>query len=340
LGAVSILMPCRNAAPHLGEAIASVRAQTFTDFEVIAVDDGSTDSTFDQLYGWARADGRVRVIQGHGRGLVAALATGLAAARGEIIARMDADDIAEPTRLERQMALMRADPRVAACGTRVEYFPDAVVRDGARRYERWLNAVTTPAEIERDMFIECPIPHPTLVARRSVLAGVGGYREMGWPEDYDLILRIWAAGHRLAKVPEVLLRWREHAGRASRQEPRYHPDRFSDVKIHFLQKTLLAGGREAVVWGAGPIGKSFARKLTSAGTRVIAFVEVAPGKIGQEIHGAPVVAPHRAGEFAGAGSPSRALVLAAVGQAGARETIREACRDLGLVEGEDYIAVA
>lgn len=320
--------------------MASVRAQTFTDFEVIAVDDGSTDETFARLYEWAQVDGRVRVLQVHGRGLIAALATGLAAARGELVARMDADDVAEPDRLEKQVALMDADPGLAACGTHVRYFPESAVRDGARRYERWLNSVTTPEEIRRDMFIECPVPHPTLMVRRNVMAGVGGYREMDWPEDYDLVLRIWAAGYRMSKVPEVLYHWREGPGRASRQDPRYHPDRFRDVKVHFLQRTLLAGGRDAVIWGAGPLGKTFARELAGAGTRIAAFVDVSPGRIGQEIHGAPVVAPERAGEFAGAGSPAQALVLAAVGQEGAREEIRAACRELGLVEGEDLVAIA
>jgi glycosyltransferase involved in cell wall biosynthesis len=325
---------------HLPEAIESIRAQTFGDFEVVAVDDGSTDQTFAQLFTWAQRDGRVRVLQGHGRGLVPALATALAAARGELVARMDADDVAEPERLERQVAMLDGDPTLAACGTGVQYFPADQVRDGARRYQDWINALTTHAEIARDIFVECPIPHPTLVARRHVLLAVGGYRDMGWPEDYDLILRIWAAGYRMAKLPDILYRWRERDDRASRVDPRYAPERFREAKVHFLQRTLLAGGRPAVIWGAGPIGKAFARDLARAGTSIVAFVDLDPRKIGQEVHGAPVVAPDRAAEFAGAGSDHRALILAAVGQDGARQDIRDACRAAGLVEGEDFVAIA
>jgi glycosyltransferase involved in cell wall biosynthesis len=337
---LSILFPCRDAAEHLPAAMESIRAQSYDDFEVVAVDDGSTDETFGLLFTWAQRDGRVRVLQGHGRGLVPALATALAAARGELVARMDADDIAEPARLQKQVELLQGDPGIAACGTGVRYFPEADVRDGARRYEAWINALATPEEIGRDIFIECPIPHPTLVMRRHVLLGVGGYRDMGWPEDYDLVLRLWAAGYRMAKVPDILYHWRERPDRASRTDPRYAPDRFRQVKVHFLKRTLLAGGREAVIWGAGPLGKTFARELADAGVPIAAFVDLDPRKIGQEIHGAPVIAPADAGDFAGPASSRQALVLAAVGQDGAREEIREACRDLGMVEGEDFVAVA
>ncbi len=374
---VSILMPCRDAAEHIEAAITSVREQTFTDFEVVAVDDGSVDETFAHLYTWAQKDSRVRVLQTRGRGLVPALATGLAAARGEIVARMDADDIAETTRLQKQVALMDAHPRIAACGTRVQYFPDEAVRHGARRYQAWINRLVSHDDIARDIFVECPIAHPSLMIRRHVLLGVGGYRDLGWPEDYDLILRVWAAGYRMAKVPETLLRWREYPHRASRTDHRYADHEFRRLKISFLQHTLLAGERHAVVWGAGPIGKTFARELAAAGTPIAAFVDLDPNKIGQQIHGAPVIPPDEAAAFleayepqdagdAGAtrdGSdagdagdariafgiehgtgpaprPPRPLILAAVGQEGAREEIRAACRKQGLIELEDFVAVA
>lgn len=351
---VTILMPCRNAARHIEPAITSIREQSFTDYEVVAVDDDSTDDTLGILYTWAQRDGRVRILQNHGRGLVAALASGLAAARGELVARMDADDIADPERLRKQVELMDGDPRVAACGTGVQYFPPDEVRDGARRYEAWINRLVSHQQIARDIFVECPIPHPTLLIRRHVLLGIGGYRELGWPEDYDLVLRLWAGGYRMAKVPDILLQWRESPDRASRTDQRYADIEFRRIKIFFLRRTLLAAGRDAIIWGAGPIGKTFARELSDAGTRVAAFVDIAPNKIGQEIHRAPVLAPTEvgamlrapprdghAGGVKDAGDPPRSpLILAAVGQEGAREEIRAECRRQGLVELEDFVAVA
>lgn len=331
---VSVLMPCRDAAAWLHEAIASLEAQTFTDFEVVAVDDASTDETPALLYAWARRDPRVRVLPGPGRGVAAALAAGLAHARGEIVARMDADDIAEPTRLDAQLALLDADPALAACGTRVRYFPDEAVRDGARRYERWVNDLVDPDAIDRDIFVECPIPHPTLAVRRKTLLDVGGYREVDGPEDYDLVLRLWAAGHRMAKVPEVLLHWREGAGRTSRIDPRYSPEAFRRLKVDYLLRTNLAHREGAIVWGAGPVGKAIARELIARGRRILAFVDLDPRKIGQTIHGAPVIDPDGLGRF------PDAFILAAVGQPGAREEIRAELKARGRREGTDFRAVA
>jgi glycosyltransferase involved in cell wall biosynthesis len=327
-------MPCRDAAAWLHEAIASLEAQTFTDFEVVAVDDASTDETPALLYAWARRDPRVRVLPGPGRGVAAALAAGLAHARGEIVARMDADDIAEPTRLDAQLALLDADPALAACGTRVRYFPDEAVRDGARRYERWVNDLVDPDAIDRDIFVECPIPHPTLAVRRKTLLDVGGYREVDGPEDYDLVLRLWAAGHRMAKVPEVLLHWREGAGRTSRIDPRYSPEAFRRLKVDYLLRTNLAHREGAIVWGAGPVGKAIARELIARGRRILAFVDLDPRKIGQTIHGAPVIDPDGLGRF------PDAFILAAVGQPGAREEIRAELKARGRREGTDFRAVA
>lgn len=327
-------MPCRDAARHLPEAIASIRSQSFEDYEVLAVDDASTDSTGSLLAEWSGTDRRVRVVPARGEGLIAALASSAAAARGELIARMDADDIAGPDRLAEQVRLMDADPRMAACGTGVQYFPADQVRDGARRYQRWINGLSKPEEIERDIFVECPIAHPTLMIRRNVLAGVGGYRDLGWPEDYDLVLRLWAAGYRLANVPAVLHRWRERPDRVSRTDRRYAFEAFLRLKVHFLARTLLADGRAVVVWGAGRIGKALAVELREAGVTLEAFVDVDPRKVGQQIHDVPVIMPDQLDHF------SHAMVLAAVGVEGTREQIRTFCRDQGLVEGLHFVAVA
>lgn len=331
---ISVTLPCRDAAAYLPEAIASLEAQTYDDYEVIAVDDGSTDETPGLLRDWASRDARVRVLSTGGGDVVAAGRAGMDAATGELVARMDADDVAAPHRLERQVRLLDARPELAACGTRVRYFPADVVRSGARRYERWLNGLIEPDEVARDIFVECPIANPSLLVRREALDAVGGYRDRGWPEDYDLILRLWQAGRRLANVPEVLLRWRERPDRTSRTDPRYSPASFRRCKVHFLRRTLLRGRDGAVVWGAGRVGKPFARELRAQGVAVRAFVDLDPRKIGQEIHGARVVTPDDVDAFRGA------LALAAVGTPGAREEIRATLRAKGWREMVDLCAVA
>lgn len=331
---LSILMPCRDAADTLAEAVESLDSQRFRDFQVVAVDDGSTDATPDLLASWASRDSRVRVLRQEPLGIVAALQAAAAEARTELLGRMDADDIAHPDRFERQVALLDARSELAACGTGVRYFPRDLVRDGARRYERWLNGLVESEELERDLFVECPIAHPTLVLRASAFRRVGGYRDPGWPEDYDLLLRLWAGGHRLANVPEVLLRWREDGRRASRTDPRYSPDAFRRCKVQWLRRTLLTGQRAAVVWGAGPVGKRLARELLRQGTPVRAFVDIDPRKIGQEVHGAPVIDASDVEAHRGA------LVLGAVGSPGGRAAIRGELSARGWVELSDYVMVA
>jgi glycosyltransferase involved in cell wall biosynthesis len=320
--------------PHLVEAAASLSAQTYADFEVIAVDDGSTDDTPDALADWSARDARVRVLRQEPLGLVAALEAGRATARGRYLARMDADDVAAASRLTRQADLMEADPGVALCGTHVRYFPAELVRDGALRYQAWLNSMQGPSDLERDLFVECPLGHPTFFMRAAAVDEVGGYVDRGWPEDYDLLLRLWSRGYRLGVVPETLHGWREGPGRHSRTDPVYAPEAFRRCKVHYLMRTRLKEARSVVIWGAGPTGKAFGRELMEAGCGVAAWVDLDPRKLGQEIHGAPVVPPSAVSRFAG--HP----VLIAVGRAGARTEVREALAEMGLEEPGEAIAVA
>lgn len=337
-------MPCRDAEPWLDAAIDSLVAQTEPRFEALVLDDGSSDGTLVRLGAWADRDARVRLLDPEGEGIVDALGRLAGAARAPVLARMDADDIAHPTRLAKQLAWLREHAGVAACGTWIRYVPRPEPGSGYARYERWLNASSDPDDMRRELLVECPIAHPTLAVRRNAFEAVGGYRETGGPEDYDLVLRLDRAGYDLGNVPEVLLDWRLHGGRLSERSARYSADAFRRRKIEHLRAGALPADRALVIWGAGKVGKAFARAWLAAETGqaaapipIAAFVDLDPRKIGQRIHGAPVIAP---GDLFRAVDGGRPYVLAAVGSPGARAEIRDALGALGMVEIEDFRAVA
>jgi hypothetical protein len=330
---VSVLLPVRDAASYLPEALASLSAQTLDSFEAIVVDDGSTDASAEIAIEHARGDPRFRLLRQPALGHVAALERARAEARGSILARMDADDVALPERLELQAAALESEA-LAACGGGIAYFPAEAVRNGARRYEQWINGLTTPAAAARDVFVECPIPHPTLMIRREALERAGGYRTPGWPEDYDLVLRLWAGGAQFRNVETVVLRWREHPARLSRTHPVYALDAFVRCKVHYLRATLLPGFEAVVVCGAGPVGKAFAREFRRQGTPVAGFVDVDPRKIGRSVYGVPVVPVEEARRFAAA------FAIGAVAGEAARRRIRETIAGQGRCDGVDFVAVA
>jgi glycosyltransferase involved in cell wall biosynthesis len=328
-----VLLPVRDAAATLDACLGSLAAQTLADHEVVAVDDGSRDGSGEILRARARSDPRLRVLGTPPRGLVPALNLALGEARASLVARMDADDRAREERLSRQVERLEGDRAVDFLGCRV-HLVGAGAGEGMRSYVRWQNALLDHDAMARDRFVESPLVHPSVATRTATLRRLGGWRAFDGPEDYDLWLRGFDAGLRFAKLAEVLLDWRDSPRRLTRADPRYAPARFLALKLEWLARGPLAGGRPAVVWGAGPVGKGWSRALRAAGHEVRAFVEVNRRKIGGRVNGVPVVAVDEAARLRGP------LHLAAVGQPGARERIRAEAARLGLVDGIDLVAVA
>jgi glycosyltransferase involved in cell wall biosynthesis len=335
---ISILMPCYNAAGTLEEALDSLAAQTLPDYELVVVDDGSTDATPEILGRRTACDPRLRLLAQPHAGIVSALNAGLAACRGEIIARMDADDRCYPQRLEKQYTYLQAHPEVAVLGCQVSGFPPEQVRQGFRTYIEWQNGLLDDDAIRREMFVESPLAHPSLMIRREWLERVGAYQENGWAEDYDLWLRLYITGARFAKLPEVLLDWRESPQRLTRVDGRYSLENFLRLKAHYLSCGPLAGRDAVIVWGAGMVGRRLSKHLLRQGLPLVAFIDIDPHKVGNLRRGLPILPPEALPELWR--SYENPAVLVAVGARGARGILRSRLAGLGLREGQDWWGVA
>jgi hypothetical protein len=334
---VSFILPVRNAAATLGEALQSLRAQTFPDFEVLVFDDGSDDGSLAIAQSAADADSRVRVVGSERVGLVAALGRLVECSDAALLGRMDADDRCHPERLARQLELLERRPELDLASCLIRCFPEEHVADGMRRYEAWLNQLVEPHAIARDMFVGSPLCHPSVLMRREAFERAGGYLDDAFPEDYHLWLRFLAQGSLMAKAPAVLFYWRERPDRLTRVDPRCAPERFADLKLRYLLSGPLAGRRRLSIWGAGPIGKGWGRRLAEAGIEVTAHVDVDQHKIGNTIGGqVPVIA---AADLADGEIPG-GFMLVAVGAPGARGRIRSFLCQLGAREQSDFLCVA
>lgn len=326
---VSVLLPARDAAATLPACLASIARQREPDFECVVVDDGSRDATAAIADAFARRDPRFRVVATPPRGLVAALNEGLALCRGRFVARMDADDLMHRDRLALQADALDADPSLAGVGCHVRCFPRAALADGLRDYERWLRAIDSPRAVAVERFVECPLPHPTWMLRREAAAALG-WRDAGWAEDYDFLLRLHDRGWRMGVVARRLLAWRDGATRLWRTHAAYAQPQLVACKAAFLACGPLRHADTYLLWGHGETGRALRRALEAHGKRPAAIVEIHPRRVGNVIHGAPVVWPESIASL-----PKLPLVASVSGSA-ARAEIRGFCTRAGLREGADY----
>jgi hypothetical protein len=211
--AVSVVMPVRDGALWIGSAIASIVGQPVHELELVVVDDGSTDETVDIVARWVRADPRIRCVPGPERGPGPAFDCGVEHARSGVVARMDADDVALPWRIPRQLAFLREHPDVVMVGGFIEAMdPDG----GLLGLER---VPLDDEDIRRRLPAHCFF-NPTLAFRRSALEAIGGHRSVfDTGEDVDLALRLAVTGA-VANLGEPLVRYRLHGGSASDRDVR------------------------------------------------------------------------------------------------------------------------
>ncbi len=338
---VSIMLPAQDAATTLRTAATSCLEQTFPDLELILVENDSTPQTVAVMETICREDSRARILRcPPGGGFIRALNLAWKSARGEYLARMDADDYSYPRRIQKQVHFLRSNPEMAAVGSLVRILlrkeDGSLVppQQGYANYQAWLNQLTTSAAIAAQRFVDSPIANPCAMIRRCVFDALDGYRDKVWAEDYDFWLRLLNAGLSLGKVEDVLLDWHDSENRMTRQDSRYSQTHFLAAKAHFLAQLELVRERGLVLCGAGPIGKRLLRWLHKEKVNVHAVLEVSERRIGNQIAGIPILGSDALP------LPGHPVVIGAVGRPGARARIRALVQPFGYQEGHDFFLAA
>lgn len=330
---VSVLLPFRNASQTLDAAIRSMVEQSLHEWQLLLINNASTDESTSIALAWSRRDPRIRVIEEPTIGIAHALNTGLKHATAPLIARMDADDIAHPERLARQVAYMEAHPEIGVLGTRTRFETTVEKSSGMAWFVNWQNTILTSHEHYVKRFVDAPLAHPTVMFRRELVERSGGYSTGPLPEDHELWLRWMHHGVRFAKLPEELLTWNDHAQRLSRTHPNYGVDAFFTTKAKWIAawyKLKYSDERPIIIAGTSGLCRDRAAKLEAEGLRIHAFTDVRK----REVPGYAFI-PHDQ-----LPDPGKALVISFISQRGTGDRVAEYLASRGLVEGEDFILAA
>lgn len=281
---VSILIPFKNTASYLPECIDSITQQTYTQWELIAVNDHSTDNSFDIMQEYAKNDGRIRVISNKSSGIIAALRTAYELSNGTFITRMDSDDMMTPNRLEFMVKGLTEHGKGHISVGQVNYFSSRGISNGYDRYEKWLNNLTSQGTNFSEIYKECVIPSPCWMVSREDLDACKAFEPDQYPEDYDLAFRFYEKGLTCIPCDELFLHWRDYDTRTSRTSEHYAQNYFLDIKLHYFLKLDWDSNRLLMLWGAGNKGKTIAKLLIENGVNFYWICDN-PKKIGKHIYG-------------------------------------------------------
>ena len=326
---ISIHMPVRNTSRYLHACLDSILNQSEPSWELIAVDDHSTDNSTGILAEYASGDHRIRWMKNSGHGIVEALQSAFRESNGEMVCRMDSDDVMPEHKLELlSKALSRMSNSVSV--GKVSCFRDGTpLGNGYQRYALWLNRRIDQRDHWNHVYQECVVPSCAWMMRRKEFVGIGGFDSFQTPEDYDLCLRMRRHNIQIIGVDDIVHHWRDRPDRVSRIHPDYADNRFFKLKLHhFMQHDLLVDGK-LVLWGASKNGKSLVLLLRRFGIQPVWVCEN-PGKIGKEIYDITLQDVRTIQLL------SKPQVLIAVSDPEARPLIAEKLNIFGLKEGSNY----
>jgi glycosyltransferase involved in cell wall biosynthesis len=281
-------MPARNAASYIDVCIESIINQTFTEWELIVVNDHSEDNTLKQLENWAKKDNRIFIFNNDGSGILPALNLAIQKSKGTYISRMDADDYMHPEKIGELLSGLDLNPQSSISVGMVEYFSEEELGQGFRSYAKWLNSLVVRESHWNEIYKECVIPSPCWLMAKNDLLEIGGFSDAIYPEDYDMCFRLYRKGIKIAGVKKVLHYWRDHKERSSRNLAVYQDPWFLKIKIKYFIEIEMAKENQVVVWGAGKKGKIVVRMLLNNG-KDVHWLSNNEKKWGKDIYGKTIM---------------------------------------------------
>lgn len=282
---VSIVMAIKDTAIYLPECLDSILAQTYPNWELIAVNDHSTDETPQILEAYAKKDSRIRVYHSDTPKLIPTLQYGYRYVNGTLINRMDSDDRMPDYKLEVLVNewLKYGKGTVIAGGTE-HFVEDGEVGEGFLKYERWLNAVAKNGTHYQEIYRECVIPSHCWLIHKDDFDAVDAFNPLVYPEDYDLCFRFYRKKLKVIGIDKILHHWRDRSNRISRTWDEYKDNRYFELKLRFFYELDRDRERPLVLWGAGRNGKDMARLIQSYNDEFY-WVCDNENKIGKDIYG-------------------------------------------------------
>ena len=282
---VSIIMAAKDTAPYLRECLDSVLAQSYSNWELIAVNDHSSDETPVILTEYAAKDARIIYADGEGFKLIPTLQTAYTLASGVLINRMDSDDKMPNYKIEVLVAewLKYGKGNVIAGGTE-HFVDDGEVGGGFLRYEKWLNNVAKHNLHYEEIYRECVIPSHCWIIHRDDFDAIDAFNPMIYPEDYDLCFRMYAHKLNIVGIDVILHHWRDRSNRISRTWEEYKDNRYYNLKVNNFNAIDKDTSRELVIWGAGKNGKDLVKLFQESQTK-LNWVCDNDRKLGKDIYG-------------------------------------------------------
>lgn len=252
-------MPVKNTANFLPDCLNSIVQQSEQNWELLAINDHSTDNSYEILTAFAQKDKRIKVLQNEGHGIIHALRLAYTNSQGLLITRMDSDDIMLFEKLATLKKQLIENGKGYLATGQVQYFSADGVGPGYQKYQDWLNGLTEKGTNFQELYKECVIPSPCWMIHRADLEKCDAFHPNRYPEDYDLCFRFYENGLQIIPTEAVLHQWRDYPTRTSRTDKNYADNRFLNLKLHYFLKLELDKNRPLVIWGAGKKGKLIAR---------------------------------------------------------------------------------